>query len=406
MNTATLEPAQESLGATLKHCKHCLSRSDFPSARLALNRAVQLSPGNPEILSHRGRVALFLNDFDSARRDFIEALQHNPHCAAAHAGLARHNFEQGFFAEAEAAARRALEIDPSEDDAEAVLRSIRTQQRNVPPTVLQPPGGQAGVTPSRTAESLLESSKRLPSGDTWSASPALTGKILSIVERVRPYTMVPDEAVVRTIELTLAACATAHAGDVIAECGTWKGGSSLAMILAQQEILGLVKHPVWMFDSFEGLPEITGDDGKLAVAWQEQSHLPEFFNKCTAQLDEVLAMLKREGIAESHYRIFKGWFNQTVAPAADELERAGSQLALLRLDGDWYESTRDCLNAMFPKLRKGAPCIVDDYYAWDGCALALHEYFGHHRIAARLRTMPLWQGAFFFNKVRETLDDI
>ena len=406
MNTATLEPVQESLGDTLKHCKQCLNRGDFPSARQALNRAVQLSPGNAEILSHRGRVALFLKDFDSARRDFVAALQNDPRCAAAHAGLARHNFDCGLIAEAGAAARRALEIDPAEDDAQAVLRSVQAQQRDAKPSLIRARGGSPDIVKPPAAATLLELSKRLPSGDKWAASPALAGKILSIVERVRPYTMVPDEAVVRTIELTLAACATAAEGDVIAECGTWKGGSSLAMILAQQEILGGVKHPVWMFDSFAGLPEITNDDGKLAVAWQEQSHLPEYFNKCTAQLDEVLAMLKRERIAESHYRIFKGWFNQTVAPAAAELDRRGTQLALLRLDGDWYESTRDCLNALFPRLRKGAPCIVDDYYAWDGCALAVHEYFGHHRIAARLRTMPLWQGAFFFNQVRETFDDI
>jgi O-methyltransferase len=406
MNTACVEPVQELLGITLDHCKQSLNRGDFPSAMQLLNRAVHLSPGNPELLSHRGRVAIFLKDFDSARRDFVEALQFNPRCAAAYSGLARQNFECGLAAEAEAAASRALEIDPTDDDAQAVLRSVQTQKRNARPSSPQPHDELLTGTLPRTGEFLLEMSKRLPSGDKWSASPALAGKILSIVERVRPYTMVPDEAVVRTIELTLAAAATASENDVIAECGTWKGGSSLAMILAQQEILGEVKHPVWMFDSFEGLPEITGDDGKLAVEWQEQSHLPEFFNKCAARLEDVLAMMKREGIEESNYRIFKGWFNQTVAPAAEELDRCGSQLALLRLDGDWYESTRDCLNAMFPKLRKGAPCIVDDYYAWDGCALALHEYFGRHRIAARLRTMPLWQGAFFFNKVRESLNDI
>ncbi len=79
------------------------------------------------------------------------------------------------------------------------------------------------------------------------------------------------------------------------------------------------------------------------------------------------------------------------------MNERGAEVALLRLDGDWYESTRDCLNWMYPKLRKGAPCIVDDYYAWDGCALALHEHARAASDAARLRTMPVLQGALANN---------
>jgi hypothetical protein len=218
--------------------------------------------------------------------------------------------------------------------------------------------------------------------------------------------MVPDAAVARNIELTLEAVSNAGERDVIAECGTWKGGSSLAMILAQQEFFGRVKHPIWMFDSFAGLPDVTPEDGALALEWQEKKNLPMYFNNATAQLDEVLGMMQRERIDAAHYRIFKGWFNQTLGPAVGELNQRGAELALLRLDGDWYESTRDCLNWMFPKLRKGAPCIVDDYYAWDGCALALHEYFGQHRILARLRTMPVLQGVFFYNKGREKAEEL
>src|SRR5262245_48258586 len=93
-------------------------------------------------------------------------------------------------------------------------------------------------------------------------------KINRIVERVRPYTMVPDAAMARCIELTLEAMKLAGPNDVIAECGTWKGGSSLAMILAQKEFLGKVRHPVWMFDSFAGLPDVTKEDGALAAQWQ------------------------------------------------------------------------------------------------------------------------------------------
>lgn len=233
-----------------------------------------------------------------------------------------------------------------------------------------------------------------------------TKKIDRIVERVRPYTMVPDEAVAKNIELTIEAVNNAAPKDVIVECGTWKGGSSLAMILTQQEFFGGVRHPVWMFDSFGGLPAATTEDGKLAVEWEKNKHQPGYFDNCNVQLEEVLGMMQREQVDPAHFRTFKGWFNQTLGPAVGELNARGAEVALLRLDGDWYESTRDCLNWMYPKLRKGAPCIVDDYYAWDGCALALHEYFGQHRIAARLRTMPVLQGAYFYNKHREKFEEL
>ena len=396
---------QELLRHTLDHSDQCLSAGDLIGTHQALTLAISLAPGNPEILSQRGLIYLVQKNFAAAQADFKQALDCDDRCARAHAGLARYHLEQGNWIEARKFSQSALALDPADKDAADVLSTVSPQSPGrrfiaVPPAV--------SATSVRMSDELLTLTKQLPSGEKWSLTDnaAHAAKINKIISRVRPYTMVPDEAVVRTIELTVEAGKTATHGDVIAEYGTWRGGSSLAMILAQQEFFGAVRYPVWMFDSFEGLPAITVEDGKLAEAWQKQGHTPEFFNNCTAHLEEVLAMLQREGVEPSSYRIFKGWFNQTVVPAAEELTRCGAQLALLRLDGDWYESTKVCLTALFPKLRKGAPCIVDDYYAWDGCALALHEYFGQHRIASRIRAMPVLQGAFLFNKVRESLNDI
>jgi O-methyltransferase len=227
-----------------------------------------------------------------------------------------------------------------------------------------------------------------------------------IVKRVRPYTLVPNAAVAKNIDLTIEAVKNAGPNDVIVECGTWKGGSSLAMILTQLEFFGCVKHPVWMFDSFSGLPPVTAEDGTLADGWHNNKDKSVNHNNCTAQLEEVLGMMEREQIDPSYFRTFKGWFSQTLGPGVGELNQRGGEVALLRLDGDWYESTRDCLYWMHPKLRKGAPCIVDDYYAWDGCALAVHEYFGQHRINARLRAMPELEGIYFYNKGRDTFAEL
>jgi O-methyltransferase len=276
------------------------------------------------------------------------------------------------------------------------------------PTILRPAifnqtGSNAVVYPPEAAPPIPAYNPALAKAWAVSASPG--AKKDRIVKRVRPYTMVPDASIVRNIELTIEAVKNAGPNDVIAECGTWKGGSSLAMILAQQEFFGCVKHPVWMFDSFCGLPPVTVEDGKLAKDWQSED-ASITHNNCAAQLEEVLGMFEREKIDPASYRTFKGWFNQTLGPGVGELNQRGGQLALLRLDGDWYESTRDCLYWLFPKLRKGAPCIVDDYYAWDGCALAVHEYFGQHSIPARLRPMPDLQGMFLYNKNRETFAEL
>lgn len=370
-----------------------LNSGNLDALKLAIHRALEderyaegaqygfaLVAANPDdtlSLLQLGKCLREINDTGSARWCYERALVNDPACELARTALSRLGGSSPV-----ALGENLIEQASHASDA-----------------------GSSRLNWSGSAEASTK--KQAVSANRWDASndAALAKKILKIVERVRPYTMVPDEAMVKTIELTLAACTMAEENDVIAECGTWKGGSSLAMILAQKEILGCVKHPVWMFDSFQGLPEPTPDDGRLAAEWREKDN-PMFFNNCRVELDDVLAMMRREQIDESHFRIFKGWFNQTLEPAALELTTNNRGLALLRFDGDWYESTRDCLRWMFPLLRKGAPCIMDDYYAWDGCALALHEYFGEHRIAARLRTMPVWQGIYFWNKIRETLNDI
>ncbi len=377
--------------------------------------------------------ALALGDLEIAAGNFPAALQAYTAAVANQPDLARAHASQALAlqllnrpAEAEAEAQRALTIDPGETIALKVLVRIHldTHQPGTAARICQQILQKKGRNPE--AFQMLEQAlalqirlaqpkppaPRRPANSALSTPPfapnvaRLPGQINRIVERVRPYTMVPTVAVIKTIELTLEVSGRNDDHDIIVECGVWKGGSSLAMILAQKEILGRVRHPVWMFDSFEGLPKATPADGPLGVEWEQLPDHSSRISNCKAGLDEVLAMMNHEGIDPSYYHVFKGWFNQTLAPAAAELEQRGIQIALLRLDGDWYESTLDCLNWLFPRLRKGAPCILDDYYAWDGTALAVHEYFGNNRIAARIRSIQDLHGAYFYNKVRESFHEL
>ncbi len=124
----------------------------------------------------------------------------------------------------------------------------------------------------------------------------------------------------------------------------------------------------FLFDSFEGLPPAREElDGASAVAWQKNSRSPAHYNNCTAAEEEAGAAMKLSGATS--FSLVKGWFNETIPRFAPP-----NEIAVLRLDGDWYESTRVCLENLYPHVAPGGIVIVDDYHIWDGCARAVNEF--------------------------------
>jgi hypothetical protein len=240
---------------------------------------------------------------------------------------------------------------------------------------------------------------------TESASHRLNDQqVDAIAAEVRPFTMVPDVALRFTIRETVDVLDRGVLGEVV-ECGVWRGGSALAMLLAQRQAFGEVVRLVHLLDSFEGLPPATGRDGPLALSWQRDTESPAYFDNCRAAKEEVVDALGQFGFGDGDYRIHPGWFSDTVPVLAGELRTTG--VALLRLDGDWYESTRTCLEHLFPLVSPAGTVIFDDYYAWDGCALAVHEYLGEHGIAARIRSIPSFHGSYLRNApARLSLDEL
>jgi len=83
------------------------------------------------------------------------------------------------------------------------------------------------------------------------------------------------------------------------------------------------------------------------------------------------------------YKIIKGWFDQSVGS-----NPPGEAIAVLRLDGDWYESTMVCLEKLFPLVKEGGLVIIDDYFAWDGCSRAVHDYLSRIQSTSRIRQSP------------------
>ena len=170
-------------------------------------------------------------------------------------------------------------------------------------------------------------------------------------------------------------------GDLV-ETGAWRGGASILMrgVLAAHEETG---RTVWVADSFAGLPP--PDEERYPADAGDRHHEVEFL---AVPLEQVRANFAKYDLLDDHVRFLPGWFRDTL-PAAP-IER----LAVLRLDGDMYESTWDALITLAPKVSPGGFVIVDDYHAVPGCKKAVDDYRTEHGIDAPIETID-WAGVYW-----------
>ncbi|MBB5159508.1 TylF/MycF family methyltransferase [Saccharopolyspora phatthalungensis] len=150
-------------------------------------------------------------------------------------------------------------------------------------------------------------------------------------------------------------------GDFI-ETGVWRGGVCIFMraFLAAHEC---TDRTVWVADSFEGFPDVAQGSHELdrEIPFQEANEV------VAVPLATVQDNFNRYGLLDSQVKFLRGWFKETLPRAPM------TRLALLRLDGDLYESTADGLENLYPKLSPGGFVIVDDY-ALPSCRQAVHEF--------------------------------
>jgi hypothetical protein len=123
----------------------------------------------------------------------------------------------------------------------------------------------------------------------------------------------------------------------------------------------------FLYDSFEGLPEAKLIDGEAALQWQADKNSSYYHDNCTASADDARLAMSSVGVANPS--IVKGWFEQTLPHAKFQ-----QGIAVLRMDGDWYDSTMCILNHLFPQVNAGGCIIIDDYHCWEGCAKAAHDF--------------------------------
>jgi O-methyltransferase len=180
---------------------------------------------------------------------------------------------------------------------------------------------------------------------------------------------------------------------VFVECGVWRGGCSAAMLLAQRERHGKVIRKTYLLDSFEGLPPATERDGPFALAWQADTTGPTYHDNNRASLDEVRTAMVALDLPAESWELVPGWFEHSVPVFA---QRLGEQpIALLRLDGDWYDSTSICLEHLVPLVPEGGVVILDDYYVFDGATRATHDFLSGHDVPYRICPVPGGVGAYF-----------
>jgi len=152
-------------------------------------------------------------------------------------------------------------------------------------------------------------------------------------------------------------------GDFI-ETGIWRGGTCIFMrgVLHSFSITNRI---VWCADSFQGFPAPERDDDIALATQPEQGHL-------VVELDEVIHNFKLYGLYDNRVQFIPGWFSKSLPGPVD-------RLAVLRLDGDLYQSTMDALTALYPLLSPGGFCIVDDWNV-PMCKKAVHEYLVRNEI--------------------------
>lgn len=204
-----------------------------------------------------------------------------------------------------------------------------------------------------------------------------------LAKQVAPFTMVDGRGLLFTWRSVLRLIEMGVPG-VIVECGTWLGGCSFGIALAQRRAFGAVIRPVYMMDSFEGLPRAGDRDGPAALLYQANVDDPGYLDNCRAPLDRVMAARANFGLGDTECPIVKGWFDDTIGALAPAL-RAQGGIALLRIDCDWYDPVRLVLDTYAPMVPEQGMVILDDYYAWDGCARATHQWLAANDLAYRIR---------------------
>jgi O-methyltransferase len=221
--------------------------------------------------------------------------------------------------------------------------------------------------------------KRTMTYNQPSSCPDMEPEFLPLYERCKPFTMTSLERMYGLFKSVEHVVRNNIPGDLV-ECGVWKGGSCMLAALALAHF-GDTTRDIYLYDTFAGMPAPGEEDVDYVdqhAALRLSEKWPSFDAMANAPLDEVRRNLLSVGYPAERIVFVQGRVEQTIPRTIPP------QIALLRLDTDWYESTRHEMDHLYPRLAVGGALIVDDYGHWKGCRRAVDEYVANHKLPLML----------------------
>ena len=202
---------------------------------------------------------------------------------------------------------------------------------------------------------------------------------VEVCRRVAPYTMTTPPRIYALIRAVEYVSARAIPGALV-ECGVWRGGSMMAVAITLLR-LGITDRDLYLFDTFTGMTAPSDEDvkhsGERAVdLLADQGRESDIW--AIASIEDVREAVLGVGYPEERIHFVQGPVEETLP------ERAPREIALLRLDTDWYSSTKHELVHLYPRLMSGGILILDDYGYWQGARRAVDEYISENGLTLLL----------------------
>lgn len=204
----------------------------------------------------------------------------------------------------------------------------------------------------------------------------------SLLVKVKEFTLCRETKLRSLVGLARHVCSQSLEGDFV-ECGVYKGGSA-----------ALVGHflpkstNIWCYDSFQGMPPVTEQDGPEASRW---------VGECAASADDVRVVMDRMNIARDRVIIREGFFQDTFVDPLPE------KIQFLHIDADWYESVLLALRVFYHRVVDRGVIILDDFGHWEGCREAFYDFCYEARIKPLLNRFENDQ-AFWFKGIQHHRD--
>ena len=193
-----------------------------------------------------------------------------------------------------------------------------------------------------------------------------------VFDRVKDFTMTSPERIVSLIRAIEYINVNNIEGDIV-ECGVWKGGSIGACLLTLLK-LNKIDTKIWLYDTFEGMNKPTEFDldinGRLASDRMKNEDVETSWLWAKAEVDVVKENVGSYGYPNEKINFIKGIVEETLLS-----NKIPDKISLLRLDTDWYASTKIELEVLYPRLVSGGVLIIDDYGHWGGCRKAVDDFF-------------------------------